>query len=148
MAEIVRQCDAGHLRQRARHFHSDRSGANQHEGQQLLDGFRRGVTESGKFLRALKSQQDLAADLVSVLQRRQAGSDLLPLVMPKVVVLNAGGENQEVVRQIILRAGGPAAPAYRRPMTSSSSTSTLRWRLRMERSGPAISSAESRPVAT
>ena len=83
MAEIVRQRHARHFRQGAGHFHSDRSSANQHEGQQLLNRFRRGVTERGESLCALKSQQDLAADLFSVLQRRQSGSDLLPLVMPK-----------------------------------------------------------------
>jgi hypothetical protein len=68
----------------------------------MLDDFRRSVTEAGKLLGALKSWQDLATDLVSILQRCQSGSDLLPLLMPKVVVLDAGGEDEEVVRRMIL----------------------------------------------
>ena len=77
----------------ARHFHSNGSAANQHEGQQLLDEFRRSVTEGCKLLGAFKREQHLAPDFVSVIQRFQPRGDLLPFVMSKVVVLNAGGQN-------------------------------------------------------
>ena len=48
MAEIVPRCEAGNFRESARHFRADRSAANQHEGQQLLDEFRRSMTERCK----------------------------------------------------------------------------------------------------
>jgi hypothetical protein len=60
------------------------------------------MADSREFLRPLKSHQDPAPDLVSVLQRCQSGSNPLPLVMSEVVVLNVGGQNQEVIPQIII----------------------------------------------
>ncbi len=73
-----------------------------------MNRLRRGVTERSEFLCALKSQQDFTADLVGILQRGQPGSDLFPLVMSKVVVLNAGGKDEEVVREVMLRQVDPA----------------------------------------
>jgi len=91
-----------HLRQRAGHLHTDRARAHQDKRQQLLNFLSAPLAECRHLFGPFKCQQNFAADQVSIIQRFQAGRDLLPLVVPEVVVLNAGGYDQIVVRQFIL----------------------------------------------
>jgi hypothetical protein len=51
-----------------------------------------------------KCQQDLCADPVGVAQRHQAGRNPRPLVVSKVVILNAGGRMEIVWYVVMLKA--------------------------------------------
>ena len=92
----------------ARHFRllggEHRTCANEYERKQLLYLRRRslGQLECSELLSLFKCQQYLCADAVGVAQRHQAGRDLRPLVVPKVVILNAGGEDKEIVWYVVL----------------------------------------------
>ena len=57
----------------------------------------RALRRVGLALGALEGQQQAAADLGGVLDRLQAGSELLPLVVAEIVVRGAGGDDQRVV---------------------------------------------------
>jgi len=50
----------------------------------------------------LKGQQYLGPNLVGIPQRNKTSRDLGPIVVPKVVVLNAGGENKEIIWHFVL----------------------------------------------
>ena len=57
-----------------------------------------GVIERSHLLGALECKQDLAANQVRVIQRFEPGRHAPPLIMSEVVVLNAGGEDEVIVR--------------------------------------------------
>jgi hypothetical protein len=47
---------------------------------------------------ALEGKEDLAANQVRVVQRLEPGCDAPPLILSEVVVLNADGEDEVIVR--------------------------------------------------
>src|SRR5437764_14932257 len=99
MMKVMCQSHARHFCQRAGHLHSHRTSANEYERKQLLY-LRRGSLgrlECNELLSLFKCQQYLCADPVGVAQRNQAGRNPRPLVVPKVVIPNAGGEDTEIV---------------------------------------------------
>jgi hypothetical protein len=57
-----------------------------------------GVIERSHLLGALECKQDLAANQVRVIQRFEPGCHAPPLIVSEVVVLNAGGEDEVIVR--------------------------------------------------
>src|SRR5882724_10302032 len=61
-----------------------------------------GHLKYSELLSLFKCQQHLCADAVGVAQRYQAGRNPRPLVVSKVVILNAGGENKEIVWYVVL----------------------------------------------
>src|SRR5262249_15904596 len=72
----------------------------QYEREQLLDLRRRslGQVECSELLSLFKCQEHFCADAVSVAQRHQARRNPRPVVVSKIVILNAGGEDKEIVR--------------------------------------------------
>src|SRR5438876_9255758 len=104
MTKVMCQSHARHFCQRAGHLHSHRSCANEYERKQFLYLRRRsrGQLECSEFLGLFKCQQYLCADAVGVAQRNQAGRNPRPLVVSKVVILNAGGEDKEIVWYVVL----------------------------------------------
>ena len=102
MAKIVRQGDARHFRQGARHFHAHGPRADQDKREQLAYFVRIRVVERRKLLGALEGQQDLAANQVGVVQRFEARRRAPPVLVTKVIVLNSGREHEEVVRHHVL----------------------------------------------
>src|SRR5205823_1506876 len=104
MMKVMCQSHARHFCQRAGHLHSHRTSANEYERKQLLY-LRRGSLgrlECNELLSLFKCQQYLCADPVGVAQRNQAGRNPRPLVVPKVVIPNAGGEDTEIVWYVVL----------------------------------------------
>src|SRR5262249_53370896 len=85
-------------------LHSHRTRANEYECKQLLYLRRRsrGQLQCSELLSLFKCQQHLCADSVGVAQRHQAGRNARPLVVSKVVILNAGGEDKEIVWYVVL----------------------------------------------
>jgi putative ABC transport system permease protein len=57
-----------------------------------------GVIERSYFLGALERKQDFAANQIRVIQRFEPGCHAPPLIVPEIVILNAGGENEVIVR--------------------------------------------------
>src|SRR5439155_6207085 len=104
MMKVMCQGHARHFCQRAGHFHSHRTCANEYERKQLLYLRRRslGQPECSELLSLFKCQQYLRAYAVGVAQRYQAGRNPRPLVVSKVVILNAGGEDKEIVWYVVL----------------------------------------------
>src|SRR5215510_4565074 len=104
MMKIMCQSHARHFCQCAGHLHSHRACANEYERKQLLYLRRRslGQLECSELLGLFKCQKYLCADAVGVAQRHQAGRDPGPFVVSKVVVLNAGGEDKEIVWYVVL----------------------------------------------
>src|SRR5438874_4297758 len=104
MTKVMCQSHARHFRQRAGHLHSHRTCANEYERKQLLYLRRRslGQLKCSELLSLFKCQQYLCADAVGVAQRHQAGRNPRPLVVSKVVILNAGGEDKEIVWYVVL----------------------------------------------
>src|SRR5215469_5634490 len=58
--------------------------------------------QGGDLFSVLKGQQYLGPNLVGIPQRNKTSRDLGPIVVPKVVVLNAGGENKEIIWHFVL----------------------------------------------
>ena len=98
VTKVMRQRHPRHLRERARHFHADCARTDQHEGEQLPYCLGIGVIESSHLLGTLECKQDLAANQVRVIQGFEPGCHVPPLVVSEVVVSNAGGKDQVVVR--------------------------------------------------
>ena len=65
---------------------------------QNLLGFR--MFDRSHFLGSLERTQDFSSNDVGIIERFEAGSELPPFVVSKVVVLDAGGEDEVVVRHI------------------------------------------------
>src|SRR5438552_18658083 len=103
MTKVMCQSHARHFCQRARHLHSHRTGANEYERKQLLYLRRRslGQPECSELLSLFKCQQYLCADPVGVAERNQAGRNPGPLIVSKVVIPNAGGEDKEIVWYVV-----------------------------------------------
>src|SRR5260370_42493405 len=104
MMKVMCQSHARHFCRRAGHLHSHRTCADEYERKQLLYLRRRSLSqlECGELLSLFKCQNDLCADAVGVAQRLQAGRNPRPLIMSKVVILNAGAEDKEIVRYVVL----------------------------------------------
>src|SRR5215472_8895685 len=104
MTKVICQSHARHFCQRAGHLYSYRTCANEYERKQLLYLRRRTLSrlECSELLSLFKCQQYLCADPVGVAQRHQAGRNPRPLVVSKVVILNAGGEDEEIVWYLAL----------------------------------------------
>src|SRR5215472_17314336 len=102
MMKVMCQSHARHFCQRAGHLHSHRTCANEYERKQLLYGRSLGQLECSEFFSLFKCQQYLRADPVGVAKRHQAGRNPRPLVVSKVVILNAGGEDEEIVWYLAL----------------------------------------------
>src|SRR4029453_17995782 len=108
--KVMCQRHARHFCQRAGHLHSHRTRADEYERKQLLYLRRRrlGRLECSELLSLFKCQQYLCADAVGAAQRHQAGRNPRPLVVSKVVILNAGGEDKEIVWYVVLfKANNP-----------------------------------------
>src|SRR5215467_2742248 len=103
MTKIMYQSHARHFCQRAGHLHSYRTSANEYERKQLVYLRRRtlGQVERSELLSLFKCQQHPRADPVGVAQRHQARRNPRPLVVSEVVILNAGGENQEIIWYVV-----------------------------------------------
>src|SRR5215471_11600588 len=101
--KVLSQSHVRHFCQRAGHLHSHRPRANEYECQQLLYLWRRslGQPECGELLSLFKCQQYLCPDAVGVAQRHQAGRNPRPLVMSKVIILNAGGEDKKIIWYVL-----------------------------------------------
>jgi hypothetical protein len=104
MMKVMCQGHVRHFCQRTGHLHSHSTCANEHERKQLLYLRRRslGRLECSELLSLFKRQQHLRADPVGVAQGHQAGGNLRPLVVSKVVILNAGCEDKEIVWYVVL----------------------------------------------
>src|SRR5437660_2920300 len=104
MMKVTCQSHARHFCQRAGHFHSHRTCANEYERKQLLYLRRRslGQPECSELLSLFKCQKYLCADAVGVTQRHQARRNPSPLVVSKVVILDAGGEDKEIIWDVVL----------------------------------------------
>jgi hypothetical protein len=90
------------------HFHAHRTAAHEHECKLLLDLVSWRVFERGHLLGSLECQQHFAADCIGVFERFQASGKLLPIIVAEIVVLNAGGDDQEIVGQFIFFEPNPA----------------------------------------
>src|SRR4029453_15540225 len=97
--KVMCQRHARHFCQRAGHLHSHRTCANEYEGKQLLYLWRRslGQLERSELLSLFKCQQYLSADAIGVAQRHEAGRNPRPVVVSKIVILNPGGKDKEIV---------------------------------------------------
>src|SRR6266516_7988938 len=102
MMKVMCQSHARHFCQCTGHLHSHRTCANEYERKQLLYGRSLGRLECSELLSLFKCQQYLCADAVGIAQRHQAGRNPRPLVVSKVVILNAGGEDKEIVWYVVL----------------------------------------------
>src|SRR5205823_5647337 len=102
MMKVMCQSHARHFCQRAGHLHSHRTCANEYERKQLLYGCSLSQLECRELLSLFKCQQYLCADAVGVAQRHQAGRNPRPLVVSKVVILNAGSEDKEIIWYVVL----------------------------------------------
>src|SRR5215475_3395681 len=104
MTKVICQSHARYFCQRAGHLHSHRTCADEYERKQLLYLRRRslGRLECSELLSLFKCQQYLCADLVGVAQRHEAGRNPRPLVVSKIVILNAGGEYKEIIWYVVL----------------------------------------------
>src|SRR5213080_941784 len=104
MTKVMCQSHARHFCQRAGHLLSHRTCSNEYEREQLLYLQRRslGQLECSELLSPFKCQQYLCADAVGVAQRHQAGRNPRPLVVSKVVILNAGSEDKEIIWYVVL----------------------------------------------
>src|SRR4029450_4199149 len=102
MMKVMCQSHARHFCQRAGHLHSHRTCANEYERKQLLYGRSLGQLECSELLSLFKCQQYLRADAVGIAQGHQAGGNPRPLVVSKVVILNAGGEDKEIICYVVL----------------------------------------------
>src|SRR5262249_40618331 len=93
-----------HFCQRAGHLYSHRACANEYECKQLLYLRRRSLRqlECSELFCLFKCQQYLCADAVGVAQRHEAGRNPGPFVVSKVVILNAGGEDKEIIWYVVL----------------------------------------------
>src|SRR5215510_10672119 len=102
--KVVCQSHARHFCQRAGHLHSHRTCADEYERKQLLYLRRRslGHLECSELLSLFKCQQYPCADAVGVAQRHQAGRNPRPLLVSKVVILNAGSEDKEIIWYVVL----------------------------------------------
>jgi hypothetical protein len=84
----------GHVAEGARQFHPRRPAADDDEGQPRLP-----LDRVAEALGRLEGVEDAAAHGGGVLDRFQAGRELLPLRVAEVVVCRAGRDEQRVVRQ-------------------------------------------------
>ena len=100
MAEIAHQLDARHLSECAGHLNAYGSATDEREGKLATDFLRFRVFNRSHFLSSLERTQYFAANDVGIIERFEAGSELPPFVVPKVVVLDAGGEDEVVVRHV------------------------------------------------
>ena len=102
----------------------------------------------------LERGQDPARHVERALERLQLGRERAPLVVAEVRVARAAGDDQAVVGELVRRRrsaaarAARAAPSRSKPVTSAEQDATFRLRLKMPRSGTAISPGESEPVAT
>ena len=60
------------------------------------------MIEGGRFFGALESGEHFAANKVGVVEGFEAGRYAAPFLVTEVVVLNAGGEDEEIVGQLVL----------------------------------------------
>src|SRR5438067_294185 len=104
MMKVMRQSHARHFCQRAGHLHSHGTCANEYERKQLLYLRRRslGQPECSELLSLFKCEHYLGADPIGGAQRHQAGRNPSPLVVSKVVILNASGEDKEIVWYVVV----------------------------------------------
>ena len=98
----------GHLSQGAGHLHAHGAAAHEYERKLLLDLVSRRVFERGPLLSLLKCHQHFAADRIGVFEGFQASCKLLPIIVAEIVILNAGSDDQEIVRQFIFFEPNPA----------------------------------------
>ena len=80
----------------ARHFNTHCPCANQNESKQLLNHLRTGNATCRNSLGRLKRQQNFPADSVGVIKGLKPRGDVLPLIVPEIIVIYARRENQEV----------------------------------------------------
>jgi hypothetical protein len=92
VAEIAGQGVMRHLGDGAGELDAGRAGSDDDEGQP-----RRALLRIGLALGAFERHQDVPAQRGRILQRFQAGRELLPLVVAEIGVPRAGGEHQRVV---------------------------------------------------
>src|SRR5215470_8782043 len=104
MTKVICQSHARHFCQCASHLYSHRTCANEYERKQLLYLRRRslGQLECSELLSLFKCQQHLRADAVGIAQRHQAGRNPRPFLVSKVVILNARGEDKEIIWDVVL----------------------------------------------
>src|SRR5215471_15169733 len=93
MTEVLSQCHPHHFRHGTCHFHTHSPCANQNESKQLLNHFPVGSIARRNSLSHLKRQQNLPADSVGVIKGLKPRGDLLPFIMPEIIVSNSRGEN-------------------------------------------------------
>src|ERR1700683_3274241 len=60
------------------------------------------MIEGGYFFGALEGGENFSANEVGIVERFKAGRDAAPFLVAEVVVLNAGGQDEEIVGQLML----------------------------------------------
>src|SRR5215470_20162247 len=96
----MRQSHARHFGKSARHFNSNCSCTDECKGQLAADLFGRGVFDRGHLFGSFEGTQYSAADEVGIIKGFEAGREVSPFVVAKIVVLNASREDEEVVWQL------------------------------------------------
>ena len=94
-AEVLVERAVRELGDLAGHLHAGRAGADDHEGQQVVDVVAAGRPELGH----LEGAEDPAAQLEGVVDALHAGGELGEVVVAEVGLAGAGGDQQRVVRR-------------------------------------------------
>ena len=95
MAEVARERLPGNLSERTRELDPGRTATDDDECEQGL-----AAGEIGLSFGVLESQQDATANLQRILEVLQSRREAAPLVVAKIGVRRAGGENQVVIAQL------------------------------------------------
>src|SRR5579864_7631961 len=96
----MRQSHARHFGESAGHLNPNGSRTHECKGQLVANFLRPGVFDRGHLFSSLERTQYFVTNDVGIIERFEAWRELSPFVMPKIVVLNAGREDKEVVRQL------------------------------------------------
>ena len=102
--EVLLQRAVRELGDLAGHLDAGRAGADDDEGQQVVDVLAAGGAELGH----LEGAEDPAAQLEGVVDALHAGRELGEVVVAEVGLAGAGGDDQRVVRRHRRRGRAPA----------------------------------------
>ena len=142
-AEVARDGLARDLGERARQLDAGGPAADDDEGEQ------RPRSAPSRSRSAASKASSTRRRISSASSRRlEAGRQLLPVVVAEVGVAGARGEHERVVGQLALVQDHAPAGQVHRLGPRPASRVTLAARLRIERSGVAMSATESAAVAT
>ena len=111
------------------HLDADRTRAHERKCQQATNFLGRDRVERfgcrRQCFRPLECKQDLLRITSASSSDSRPGANGAPFIVPKIVVPNAGGQNEEVVCQVSVLQMNEGVASGPMPVTSSSNTSTF-----------------------